>query len=146
MPNKSTTPTLSKTNSKKQISVESNLYGKGDDLAMVSRAKLNHLQDMADDDRMDEPYISFDGAFGALSTGLFFTGLSWLINFKDLSEFWKALCVVAIAIGAGFTIYCFGRNFFEIRKRKKYRGKISKKIKEIIGEMDDLKNEKTTNT
>ena len=46
-----------------------------DDRATISRSKLEHLKDMSEDERLNEPSLSIESFLSVISQGLFFTSL-----------------------------------------------------------------------
>jgi hypothetical protein len=107
-----------------------------DDMTTISRSKLDHLKDLADDDRMNEPEWSVDRIFGSIAGGAFFTSAGGFLCYPQLPDYGKFLCLIGLVGGFFLSIYCFYREYTESEKRKNHRDKLVKKIDQIISSIE----------
>ncbi|EEZ95965.1 hypothetical protein [Legionella longbeachae] len=125
--------------------VEDKLFIAPDDKTTVSRSKLDHLKDMANDDRIQENF-GIDNIASVLSQGIFFTSLGGVLTFESLSQICKYLCVAGLAVGFLLGSYSWYKIYNGFNKRKSLQEKLVGKINEIIKQMEntsqiDLKEE-----
>lgn len=111
-------------------------YHLEDDQVTVSRSKLEHLLDMANDDRMQYSTWNFERVFGTIAQGLLFTSLGAILNYESLPEYGKMISIFGIMTGLLFGGYIVAKEIYEADKRKKYRSKIVTKLNELVEEMD----------
>lgn len=116
--------------------VEDKLFIAPDDKTTVSRSKLEHIKDMAGDERMQE-IDGLDNKISVLSQGLFFTSLGSILSFDALSSYGKYLSVAGLSVGFVLGLYCWHKISSESKKRTTYRSKLVEKINEIIKQMDN---------
>ncbi len=105
-------------------------------MTTISLSKLEHLKDLADDDRMNESAWSTDRIFGSISGSAFFTSASGVLCYPQLPVYGKVLCLIGLIGGSILSICCFYRENVENKKRKKQRVKIVDKIDQIIESID----------
>jgi len=118
--------------------VEDDIHLIEDDKASVSRSKLVHLMELAEDDRMLKTFWNLDGAFFTFSLGLFFTSLGGCISYDTLSINMKIAVAAGLVSGATIALYCGIKKAREFKKRNKFKGKLANKIREIIQQMDEI--------
>lgn len=117
--------------------IEDKLYIAPDDKTTVSRSKLEHLKDLADDERILENY-GIDNIASLVSQGLFFTSLGGALTFEQLSQTSKYLCISGLTVGFILGIYSGYKIYSSFKQRKSFREKLGVKINEIIRQMENI--------
>ncbi len=128
-------------NDAKPISVPTPLFVVEDDMTSVSRSKLDHLIDMAQDDRLDSKGWTAERVFGSLSQNIFFVCVGAALNYNTLPDYGKIMTIVGIFSGLLCGGYYLFKEFEEERKRKQFRSKMVSKLNEIVQQMNSKKNE-----
>ena len=121
------------------LTITSDIFGRPEDSTIISRSKLHLLKEIAENNDLVEPYFTLDRAVGTIASGLFFTGLSWAIEWSSFSDVKQVLCVVFLIGGLILAIYSFYKDYDGTNKRRKFKKKVSDHIDEIIEDMDHLK-------
>lgn len=117
--------------------IQDNLYCAPDDKTTVSRSKLEHLKDMADDDRIEEKF-GLDNIVSIISQGIFFTSLGGTFSFSSLPLYGQILCGGGIVLGLFLGTYSWIKIASDRKNRERFRKKLAEKIDEIIKQMDNL--------
>ena len=104
------------------------MYIKPEDMTNVSRSKLEHLLELAQDKRANDSPWSINRIFASVSGGLFFTALGGLLAFFQLNEFGRFICIIGVTICPLFSLYCFVQEYQEHNEIGDYRDKVCKKI------------------
>lgn len=123
--------------------VNDKIYIAPDDKTTVSRSKLEHLKDMADDNRMQEESW-LNKIISIAAQGLFFTSLGSMYAFDTLSENGKRASIASLSVGGVLTLYNWWINYTDSTKRKKHRSKLVEKLHVIITQMDKQIQQKNT--
>jgi hypothetical protein len=105
------------------------------------RSKLDHLADMAKDDRMQYSIWNLERIFGVAAQGFFFTSLGAIFTYDSLSDNFKTFAIVGLLVGGFFGFYCLFKEFKEAKEREKFKTKIVTKLDELIAQMNSKKNE-----
>lgn len=115
--------------------VEDQVHVLHEDRAGISRSKLEHLKDLAEDDRMEES-TGIHNIISNITLGIFFTSLGVAFAFNSLSQMGKYLCLIGLLVGLFGSIYSLYNHYTETEKRKKHRRKIVDQINKIISQMN----------
>ena len=140
----------SKTNSNKphissdtgDITIPSPIHILEEDMATISRSKLESLKGIAQDDRMKESVWNMDRVLGTLGEGLLCAaiGARLTVSSTDIESLQN--CKFGITIGLILFFYGHAREYFELSKKIRFRTGLAGKIEEIIKQMDTIKAEK----
>lgn len=103
-----------------------------DDMITTSRSKLEHLKDLADDDRMKEPDWSIDRIFGSIAGSTFFASAGGALGYSQLPGYGQTLCLIGLIGGGVLSVYCFFREYFENKAQRTHREKLVQKIDQIL--------------
>lgn len=100
----------------------------------ISNSKLEHLKELADNDRMKEPDWSMDRIFGSIAGITFFTSAGAALGYSQLPGYGQALCLIGLIGGCVFSVYCLLREYFKNKVRRTHREQLVQEIDQILKE------------
>lgn len=119
-----------------QGTVQDILHIPPDEKITISRSKLDHLMDIANDDRVQES-TPISSVTSTISQGVFFTSLGAYFNFDLLHQTAKYFCIAGLSAGFFIAIFSWYNNHQTQKINREFRKKLATKISEIINQMNN---------
>lgn len=118
------------------VAMQQNVKLSVDEVTTISRSKLEHLKDLADDDRMKESGWGIDRIITLIAEMLVLTPFGLLLSSSQLSEAENFLCKSLLGIGLLLCVIFMLRERAERSKREAHRERLKKRISQIIDSIE----------
>lgn len=118
------------------VAMQQNVKLAVDEITTISRSGLEHLKDLADDDRMKEAGWGIDRIITFIAEALILTPFGLFLCSSQLLESEKLLCKILFLVGIILYAIFMWREHAERKKRETHRARLKNRIDQIISSIE----------